>query len=274
MFFVGKSKQNASQRNKDGGKQQPFQQQSQANQKQQQQQQQQPATVVSVPPTQPPKSNSKTSKMKEINTKGANKEGTDMDAFNDNTTIVAPVAPPTVAATIPDVVNANVAPPTPIAVVTNDNFNVNPVILNTTNNTQQTNVVIANNKTNDVINAKSETTKQQSTLPVVTNKPKVDVTSIVKENKKPLITTTPQAPTVVLVPQGGVGGAVDETDSTATIMSAAEKIVQVKNEVNAKSGKENVAVVDGNKEKPQLPYKKGRFFFAFFFFENLIAIIY
>ncbi|XP_019761399.2 eukaryotic translation initiation factor 4 gamma 3 isoform X1 [Dendroctonus ponderosae] len=43
-----------------------------------------PAAPVQVPVPQPPKSNNKSSKTKDINLKGANKEGTDMDAFNEN----------------------------------------------------------------------------------------------------------------------------------------------------------------------------------------------
>lgn len=40
--------------------------------------------AVSVPPPQPAKPTSKSTKKNELNLKGANKEGTDMDAFNDN----------------------------------------------------------------------------------------------------------------------------------------------------------------------------------------------
>lgn len=149
IYFSGKSKHSAAQRNKDGGKQQPSQhqhhhqqqqqqqsqpqqqqqsQQQQPQQKQQQEQQQpqqQQTTIVSqkpatqqapVPVPQPAKPSSKTSKMKEINSKGANKEGTDMDAFNDN------------GVTTTDVVNANVPVRSPSPPV-NDNGNINSQVM-------------------------------------------------------------------------------------------------------------------------------------------------
>lgn len=44
----------------------------------------QPQVLPPVPAPQPPKTNNRTTKNKELNIKGASKEGTDMDAFNDN----------------------------------------------------------------------------------------------------------------------------------------------------------------------------------------------
>lgn len=235
-FLVGKSKQNASQRNKDGGKQhqpqqqqqqQPPQQQSLPPQKQQQQQQQ---ATMPVPQTQPSKPNSKTSKMKEINTKGASKEGTDMDAFNDNT----PVAT--------DVVNANVT--TTASVPTNDNFNVNPVIV--VNANANATAPTTNNKrtesSNDVIATKTEA------KPLPVPKGKVDVTSIVRDTPK-------------TAKSFAVSNATDETDNAGVV--SAEKLVQVKNEVNAKASKENVDTSNIMKERSNLPYKKGLLLFSF-----------
>lgn len=252
MFSLGKSKQNASQRNKDGGKQQlsqqHHQQQSHHNQKQQQhqqQQQQQQQPTVPVPQSQPPKPNNKSSKMKDINTKGASKEGTDMDAFNDNApsqitvaaagAATANITSAAAATTATDVVNANVAP----SVIANDNFNSNQVIVNANNTNVNNTAVTTNNKrteNSDVI-SKTET----KPLPVI-SKGKVDVTSIVRDNPKTGKASVVSQPT-------------DETDN-ATVLPT-EKLVQVKNEVNAKSTKENVDTSNIMKERLNLPYKKG-----------------
>lgn len=149
-----------------------------------------------------------------------------MDAFNDNTPIAI------------DVANANVPA---ASVATNDNFNVNPVIVNANNANAvpaTPNIVVTNNKrteTNDVI-----TKTEAKPLPVP--KGKVDVTAIVRDS--------PKTAKTFVVPE-----ATDETDNMATV--ASDKLVQVKNEVNAKSSKENVDTSNIIKERSHLPYKKG-----------------
>jgi hypothetical protein len=202
---------NASQRTKDGQKQQLP---SSNNQKQ---------AAASVPPPQPAKPNSKSSKKTELNQKGANKEGTDMDAFNDNTRL--------------DVVNANVN-------TTNDEINANSLMNNTNNTTVPTTANDANKKNHntEVSTYRTETTK---TLP----KSKVDITDIVKEKPKPIKAfPTPEVQ--------------DEVDRAST--STNDKLVQVRNEVNAKANSENnaAAVIENRSE---LPYREGKSNCLYFF---------
>lgn len=142
MFsFLGKSKQ----RNKDVPKQaQPPPQMA-------------PPTIhksnappIQVPQTQPSKPNNKTNKMREINMKGANKEGTDMDAFSDNTQPIDTVV----------VTNTNVT--------TNDTINTNDIVNDSNKRTEG----------NEIPTIKSES----KTLPK-----KIDITDIVKDVPKPFV---------------------------------------------------------------------------------------
>jgi hypothetical protein len=211
IFFLTAKPKNASQRTKDGQKQQLP---SSNNQKQ---------AAASVPPPQPAKPNSKSSKKTELNQKGANKEGTDMDAFNDNTRL--------------DVVNANVN-------TTNDEINANSLMNNTNNTTVPTTANDANKKNHntEVSTYRTETTK---TLP----KSKVDITDIVKEKPKPIKAfPTPEVQ--------------DEVDRAST--STNDKLVQVRNEVNAKANSENnaAAVIENRSE---LPYREGKSNCLYFF---------
>lgn len=173
----------------------------------------------------------------EINQKGANKEGTDMDAFNDNIRLD----------------NANI-------IATNNEINANSVVTNTDENTNvatiassmagattltiQTSQPTANNKTST-----NETNKKHSadisTFRTETKtfpNTKIDITDIVKEKPKPI------------KPFHTSTEIQDEVDRAAPTTN--EKIVQVKNEVNAKVNADN-----GNATvptlKPELPYKEG-----------------
>lgn len=180
-----------------------------------------PTPVVPVP--QPAKPTSKSSKIKDLNLKGATKEGTDMDAFNDNN---APSA---------DAVNANVP------VVINDNFNVNP-----------TPVIADNKKTEEAVVpvAKTETAK----------KAMVDVTAIVKDVPKPVKAFTAAAAAQPVKSQ-------DETDrAVAATLSNNDKLVQAKNEANAKSNAETGDGADIIDNRPTYPYKEGELVFRMAFF--------
>ncbi|KAK9709826.1 eIF4-gamma/eIF5/eIF2-epsilon [Popillia japonica] len=107
---------------------------------------------IPVPQTQPAKPNNKTNKMRELNMKGANKEGTDMDAFSDNTQQIDTVV----------VTNTNAT--------TNDTLNANDII-----NMNDSNKRI---ESNEVSTIKSE----NKSLPK-----KIDVTDIVKDVPKPFV---------------------------------------------------------------------------------------
>lgn len=141
-MFTAKSKQNA-----------------QRSAKQTQQNNNTPKQIpAAVPQTQPPKSGNKTLKKNELNQKGASKEGTDMDAFNDNIAREEINANVTVNATANDIINAN---STPIA------NNTMPV-------TRDINV-------NNEINSNELTIKPE---PAKSSKMKVDITDIVREKPK------------------------------------------------------------------------------------------
>lgn len=185
----GKSKQ--AQRGKDQPKQAGGQQAVGQNNK--------PPAPMPVANQQPQQAKSnKANKMKELNMKGASKEGTDMDAFSINaeTTHNANDAPAQPAQTEPQ--QQQQQPPQPEVVT--------PVI----------------NETPVVPAKKIETSEA---LPIVKpeSKPSFDVTAIVRELPKPF---TP--PPVV--------ENCDETDKAAL---SNDKLVQAKNEVNAKTAISN-----------------------------------
>lgn len=107
-------------------------------------------TPLPVPQTQPSKPTNKTNKMRELNIKGANKEGTDMDAFSDTHSIETVV-----------VTNTNTM---------NDAPNINDITnINDTNKITE-NIEIATIK------------PENKTLPK-----KIDITDIVKEIPKPFV---------------------------------------------------------------------------------------
>uniref|UniRef100_A0A1Y1NIM6 MI domain-containing protein n=2 Tax=Photinus pyralis TaxID=7054 RepID=A0A1Y1NIM6_PHOPY len=162
---INAKSKNASNKGKDVQKQTPSQQQ------------QQPVPVVPQPPavespvqpppstiptSQPQKQSNKNNKLRELNMKGALKEGTDMDAFNDNKTALE------------DTTNANHP----------SSINNEYVNINNTNN-----VMLNNNSTpiiNDIEQNETKDIMTISTAPETKNVPKskVDVTDIIKEPPK------------------------------------------------------------------------------------------
>ncbi|XP_063903269.1 eukaryotic translation initiation factor 4 gamma 1-like isoform X2 [Zophobas morio] len=200
VTLSAKSK-NASQRTKDGQKQQIS---AATNQKQ---------AAAPVPAPQPSKPSSKSSKKSELNQKGASKEGTDMDAFNDNVRL--------------DAVNANIS--------TTNEINANSLVNNTNNTTVPTNEANKKNQNTDTSTLRTEA----KTLP----KSKIDITDIVKEKPKPIKSFPQQTETQ------------DEIDRAAPISN--DKLVQAKNEANAKANSENnsSAIIE---IKADLPYREGQ----------------
>ncbi|XP_044726466.1 eukaryotic translation initiation factor 4 gamma 1-like isoform X3 [Chrysoperla carnea] len=172
-----------------------------------------PASTVPlpIPVSQPPKPTNKTNKMRELNRKGADKEGTDMDAFNTNenptpnnetnetttqsTNIVTPPSTPVTESTIPS-----------------------SVIIDSNKAAQQQNLGI-NNSNNDISSSNISKTSEVKMLP----KPKVDVCSIVRDVEK-------QIPTKSITTNKE-----NESDNKNLNLSETEKLVQAKNEANAKS---------------------------------------
>ena len=173
-------------------------------------QQQQPP--LQVPQSQPSKPNNKANKMREINLKGANKEGTDMDAFSDTTVLPSNVD-----------LKLNTVDPI-LSLCENVNTNDLPSIVNDTNKKGDVNV--------------------STVKPEVKSQPKnkVNITDIVKEQPKPFV-KPPECR--------------DETDR---VESTNEKLVQMKNEVNAKSALDTDSNI-GEQHKCTLPYKEGLYIF-------------
>ncbi|CAH1183097.1 unnamed protein product [Phaedon cochleariae] len=225
-------------------------QRSASKQQQQQQQQKQPAVAavavavpnkqkgVATPVTtavpaaaplpQPPKTASKAHKKHELNQKGANKEGTDMDAFNDNVrseeevnSNVIPaiedttptITAPTITPTPNDIINANSTVDIPASVTIENSRNV-----------------VESTPPPQVVKPAPEPTVKKSSF---------DITSIVREKPKPFVSPAP-------APAGGQ----DEPDRAAVVGGGInDKLVQAKNEANAKTagGLDN-----------KLPYKDGQ----------------
>ncbi|KAJ8939179.1 hypothetical protein NQ318_017076 [Aromia moschata] len=189
MFVAAKSKQNAQRAAQKQGTPQSNAQK---------------PTQASIPQPQPAKANNKTHKKNEINQKGANKEGTDMDAFNDNMLEKEEVnANVTACTTNNDLINANSIPATNNATGAARDVNVNIEINH------------KRNESNDIPTIKSE--------PVKPLKPKIDITDIVKEKPKPI------KPFTAIESH-------DEVDRTAL---STDKLVQAKNEANVKTNAEN-----------------------------------
>ncbi|CAH1972490.1 unnamed protein product [Acanthoscelides obtectus] len=153
--------------------------------------------IPQIPTPQPVKSSNKSHKKNELNQKGANKEGTDMDAFNDNTVTE---------------VNANIDVNTSPA-VSNDVINANVIPTPDTNTTQPP----VKDSIDCLTTASNDTTIKVE--PVKSTKMKIDITDIVKE--KPIV-MKPFVPSVE---------SQDETDRAAL---SNDKVVKAKNEANAK----------------------------------------
>lgn len=232
MYIAAKSKHNASQK-KEIPKQQQQQQQQQAQQSQPTPPpvpapQKQVQSTLPVPATQPSKPTNKANKMRELNLKGASKEGTDMDAFNDNVTVAE------------DATNANHSNNTSSINTSEYINNSNNLMLNNNINISSSTVVNDSNKrieSNDVSTIKPPTEIKSL------SKGKVDVTDIVKDVPKPIkpIVNPTQTPSQ------------DEPDRSSL---SNEKMVQAKNEANAKA---NAEVIDSNASdvRINLHYKDG-----------------
>lgn len=155
-----------------------------------------------VPQPQPAKANNKSHKKNELNMKGANKEGTDMDAFNDNTAEK-------------EEVNANLNS----NYINNDIINANSITNSAAAITKDVNVNSeSNNKkieSNDIPTIKTE--------PVKPLKTKIDITDIVREKPKPIKPFTP----------------VEGYDEADRVSISTDKLVQAKNEANTKVSENN-----------------------------------
>ncbi|XP_072375280.1 eukaryotic translation initiation factor 4 gamma 3-like isoform X1 [Diabrotica undecimpunctata] len=181
---------------------------------------------VPIPQPQPAKAASRSNKKNELNMKGANKEGTDMDAFNDNALreeVNSNVIPNQTVNNNNDIINANSIPPT-----TNSNATPTqpPVV-------RDVNVNIQTNKKFD-----NETTIKPQEPVTKPFKNKVDITDIVKEKPKNI------------KPFNNTIEGQDETDRSALVQSN-EKMVQAKNDVNVKTS-------EISKVESKLPYAEGQ----------------
>ncbi|KAF5303054.1 hypothetical protein FQR65_LT08383 [Abscondita terminalis] len=179
-------------------------------------QQQPPA----IPPPQQAKTTSKSNKMRDLNLKGASKEGTDMDAFNDNATFE----------------DANANDPLP---ANNDYININ----NSNNVMLNNNSNISSNSVEPKPTENKEITTINKQVEVKTClKSKVDVTNVFKEIPKLEKIVTPST-------------VIETEDKTDQVLLDNDKLVQVKNEVNSKV---SIEVPEANtvETKLTLPYKE------------------
>ncbi|CAH0558222.1 unnamed protein product [Brassicogethes aeneus] len=176
--------------------------------------------VAAVPASQPKNSNSKGSKKTDLNQKGASKEGTDMDAISD------------VAVSNEDATNANAKPAAADAINANSVQPAAPAPAAAADLNENTAPAA---KSKDPIAITTTTTISKSEKQ---SKPMFDVLSIVKDQPPPKISTAPQ-------PKPAASE--DEPDRAA--ISSNERLVQAKNEANAKetnnSNADNLKYEDG-----------------------------
>lgn len=202
----------------------------------------QKAAAPPVPQSQPTKGNNKSNRVREINNKGATKEGTDMDAFNDKQPQSTPVN--NVANVVAsDIFNANSVPITNI----NNNNNINefgrtesirtePALPEVQPTKTEAPVEVSNEPRNDNANAEAQRAAPKPEIKSFTRR---CVTDIVKEVPRPI---------KISVPAQLENS--DETDCTAVTN---DRIVQVKNDVNKTFDGE------GNVESKAMPqYKEGQ----------------
>lgn len=235
-----------------------------------------------MPQSQPPKSSNKSHKKFDINQKGANKEGTDMDAFNDNVketkeTVIANNATTNTAA-INDIINANSHIPNNVTAGVVNNNNSKGVI-NSVNN-EINNKKFESNETTNNSNS-NMTIKSTSAVPQQTQQPptqftttsvkpksnKVDVTSIVRE--QPKVTTKPLP---------SCNNSTDEIDRAApTGVDMLNANNNNNNKMTSKVNSEqsaNNSITKTNSEiintvETKLPYLEGKIFFLLNFqFQN------
>lgn len=271
FFVTARPKQNARNSSKQGGQQQQQNSHQNNNQK---------TNATSVPQSQPPKSSNKSHKKFDINQKGANKEGTDMDAFNDNNvketkeTVIANNAT-TNSAAINDIINANSHIPNNVTagVVNNNNSKgvINSVNNEINNKKFDSNETTNNSNSNMTIKPASAVPQQQppppqsTTLPVKPKSNKVDVTSIVRE--QPKVSTKP-------LPSSN--NSTDETDRAAPTgvdmlnannnnnnkMTSKINSDQTANNATTKTNSEIINTVESN-----LPYQEGKIFLRLYLFD-------
>lgn len=262
MYFLvtAKPKQNARNASKQGGQQQQNSHQNN-NQK---------TNATSVPQSQPPKSSNKSHKKFDINQKGANKEGTDMDAFNDNNvketkeTVIANNAT-TNSAAINDIINANSHIPNNVTagVVNNNNSKgvINSVNNEINNKKFESNETINSNISMTIKSTVPQQTVQQQAPPtqlttaaVKPKSNKVDVTSIVREQPK-----------VATKPLSSVNNSTDEIDRAAPttgfdMLNANNNNNKMTSKVNSEQTvtKTNSEII--NTVENKLPYQEGKIF--------------
>ncbi|XP_049821977.1 eukaryotic translation initiation factor 4 gamma 3 isoform X3 [Aethina tumida] len=209
-------------------------------------------SAVSVPPPQP-KANSKGNKKNEINLKGASKEGSDMDAISDTTTIIQNEDAINANIKTSDLINSNTllnnsnipAPVTDNAATIEDNVNKQPPQQQQQQQQQQKTVTTTKNE--NAVGAAVPPPAAVKTpsapaveKPAVTKKQPFSVTNIVKD---------PPPRTVKLsVPAPAAAAEADETDRAGL---SNERLVQAKNEANAKEAA-------GNSTAPALKYEDGQ----------------
>lgn len=263
-LVTAKPKQNARNASKQGGQQQQNSHQNN-NQK---------TNATSVPQSQPPKSSNKSHKKFDINQKGANKEGTDMDAFNDNNvketkeTVIANNAT-TNSAAINDIINANSHIPNNVTagVVNNNNSKgvINSVNNEINNKKFESNETTINSNINMTIKSTvpQQTVQQQApptqltTAAVKPKSNKVDVTSIVREQPK-----------VATKPLSNVNNSTDEIDRAAPatgvdMLNANNNNNKMTSKVNSEQTvtKTNSEII--NTVESKLPYQEGKILFYF-----------
>lgn len=251
----------------------------------------QKSTATPVPQSQPPKSSNKSHKKIDINQKGANKEGTDMDAFNDNireatpnnistTTATITTTPMNNTVAINDIINANSHLSNNIStgvVVNNNSMDVNKTSVNNEINNKFESNDSTNNSSNMTIKTISAVTQSQppqaqpqSQLPpppsntnTTTGKPKtnkVDVTSIVREQPKVLTKLLPASnnnstdETDRAAPQIDVLNASNNNNSKLTTSIINSE--QTANNANAANPKTNSETI--NRIEIKLPYQEGK----------------
>lgn len=200
-----------------------------------------------IPGSQPPKPTSKGNKMRELNRKGENKEGSDMDSIS--ITAEAPIVEncnqPPQQPQPPPVVHQQSPPPQPQTQPQPQPPPPQPSPPPQTPPAQP-------KSPEPVPLAETPPPSKPEVKTIIKNK--VDVTSIVKEVPKSKPFT---APVAVAAPVSNAVESQDETDRAVT-----EKLVQVKNEANIKANSadanDNNQVIDKN----TIRYKKGKYLFV------------
>lgn len=213
-----------------------------------------------MPQSQPPKSSNKSHKKNDINQKGANKEGTDMDAFNDNIVKETKETVTSNNVAINDIINANSHLSNNVSAAAATNNNNSKGVINSVNNEINNKKIESNDTTNNSSNMTIKATSAAPLAPPPSAKPKtnrVDVTSIVREQPKVSIKPLPSS-----------NSSTDETDRAAPAIDTlnsnnnnnnvnkmnSSKISseQMANNATPKANSEN-----NNRIETKLPYQDG-----------------